>query len=177
VNLLPWLLNWPPSRRAVATFLLVTAFSTGTLLLFAPLTDQLQPENVTVETTDLTVRLNDEQALPESEDGGVKTCLASGTPGDSISVTGSVSVDIPSRERPRDGATVVVRMTDIGEATSGEVERTGGTFDVFWLLDDDETLAVGDTAGLQIRVRGGGETLATATRSVVVEAASRTYDC
>ncbi len=161
----------------VVTFLLVTAFSTGTLLLFAPLTDQLQNENVTVETTDLTVRLNDEQATPESEDGGVQTCLASGTPGDHISVTGSVNVDIPSGERPRDGATVVVGMTDIGETTSGEIERTGGTFDVFWLLDDDETVAVGDTATVQIQVRGGGETLTTATRSVVVEAASRTYDC
>jgi hypothetical protein len=177
VNLLPWLLDWPPKRLTIVTVLLVTAFSVGTLLLFAPLTDQLRTENVTVETTELTVRLNDEQSYPESEDGGVQTCFASGTPGDSISVTGSVSVDIPSVERPPDGATVRVSMAHTEANTSGDVEPTGGTFDVFWLLDDDETLAVGDTATLDIRVRGGGETLATATRSVVVENDSRSYDC
>lgn len=60
MNLLPWLLDWPPKRRTIVAFLLVTAVSVGTLLVFAPLTDQLRTENVTVETADLTVRLNDE---------------------------------------------------------------------------------------------------------------------
>jgi len=158
VNLLPWLLDWPPKRRTIVAFLLVTAVSVGTLLVFAPLTDQLRTENVTVETADLTVRLNDEQSLPEGE--GVQTCFASGTPG----------------ERLGDAATVTVGMAHTEETTSGDIERTGGTFDVFWLLDDDETLSAGDTATLRVRVRGDGEPLATATQPVVVDADSRHYD-
>jgi len=55
------------------------------------------------------------------------------------------------------------------------IERTAGTFDVFWLGDD--TFAVGGKTRFRIRVRGGGETLAAATRSVVVGAASRTDNC
>jgi len=46
---------------------------------------------------------------------------------------------------------------------------------VFWLGDD--TFAVGGKTRFRIRVRGGGETLAAATRSVVVGAASRTDNC
>lgn len=179
MNLLPWLLDWPPKGRTVVLFLVVTAASVGTLLLFAPVTEQATDGNVTVETADLTVRLNDERSLPESDGGGVQTCIASGTPGDSISVIGDVDVDVPAgHDAARaDELTVVVSMAHTDETTSGTVESTGGQYDVFWLFADDETLSAGDTAELRIRVRADGETVTTATRSVVVEADSRTYDC
>lgn len=179
MNLLPWLLRWPPRRSAVAVFLLVTVVSAGSVLLLGGGLLASSSGNVTVEETDLTVRLNDEQSLPESENGSVQTCLASGTPGDSISVIGTVGVDVPPDHRARSegGLAVVVELVDVGETTSGSLDAAGGQYDVFWLLEDDETLSAGDSAELAIRVRSAGETVAAANESVVVEADSRNYDC
>lgn len=178
MSLLPWLLRWPPRRATVALFLAVTVFSLGTLALFGGVTDATTEENVTVETTDLSVRLNDEQSLPEG-DGGVQTCIASGTPPDRISVLGSVRVAVPADHpvRSADELRVVVALPAVDETTSGTVEPTGGTFDVFWLLDDDESLSVGDTATVQVRVLADADRVADATREVTVESDSRTYDC
>ena len=177
MNLLPWLLDWPPSPASVVVFLLVTAFSVGTLVAFGGVTDEITAENVTVEETDLSVRLNDERSLPDTN-GTVQTCLSSGTPGDSISVIGDVTVDVPA-DRGRDAEFVVaVSLAHTEETTTASVEGTGRrTADVFWLLDDDETLAVGETARLQVRVRDGGSTVASVTREVTVENGSRSYDC
>jgi len=58
VNLLPWLLNWPPRPTAVVAFLLLTAFSVGTLVLFAPVTDQINPDEATVEASNVSVHLS-----------------------------------------------------------------------------------------------------------------------
>lgn len=49
--------------------------------------------------------------------------------------------------------------------------------DVFWVIEDDETLSVGDTAGVRVRVREGGSTVADTTRTVPVSDDSRSYDC
>ena len=177
MSLLPWLLRWPPSRASVAFFVVVTAFSLGTLALFGGVTDEITDENVTVETEDLSVRLNDEQSLPDGE--GVQTCLASGTPGDHVGVFGSVRVDVPA-DHPATRAgelTVAVALAPPDETTRGTVESTGGTHDLFWLFEDDETLSAGDTAEVRIRVLSEGDPVATATREVVVEADSRRYDC
>jgi hypothetical protein len=182
VNVLPWLLDWPPSRGAVGVFLVLTAFSAGTLLLFGGVTDQITDDNVTVESADLTVSLTDELRIPETDDSGVQTCLGSGTPGDSISVLGDVTVDIPAEFRQKatsDGELrVAVSLAHTTETTTQRLDGTGQrTTDVFWVLEDDETLAVGETATVEVRVHSGDKTVASTTRSATVENGTRTYDC
>jgi hypothetical protein len=54
MNVLPWLLDWPPSPAKIGFFLLVTAFSVATLMAFGGVTDEVRSENVTIEATDLT---------------------------------------------------------------------------------------------------------------------------
>ena len=182
MNVLPWLLDWPPRPAAIAAFLLLSAFTAGTLVAFGGVTDEITRENVTVEATDLTVSLNDEGEFPDAGTGTVQTCLASGTPGDRISVLGDVTVGIPT-EGYRDAAergelTVAVSLAHTAENTTMAVTRTGRTTsDVFWMFDDDETLSVGDTASVQVRVRAAGETVADAIHSVTVEDGLRSYDC
>jgi hypothetical protein len=174
MNVLPWLLDWPPRPAAVGAFLLLTAFSVGTLLVFAPVTDQITTDNVTVEVTDFTVRLNDDLRIPETN-GSVRTCVGSGTPGDRLSVVGDVRVDSPAaREDP---LAVVVSLEHTSAETAQRLERGGATADVRWLAEDDETLSVGDKATVQVRVTDGDATLASAARSVPVENGSRSYDC
>lgn len=178
---LPWLLEWPPSRGAVAVFLVVTACSLGTIAVLGDDIDRSDGGNVTVEEIDVAVALNDDFDYPEGERGAVQTCLASGTPGDSVSVLGGVVVDIPpengwSTDDRRLAVTVSLAYTN--ESTSGTVTGPGrDTHDVFWVLDDDETLEVGDTETVQVRVEAAGSTVASATESVTVQNDSRTYDC
>ena len=180
MNLLPWLLDWPPRPGAVGAVLLRTVFSVGTLVVFGGATAELASENVTVESVDLPVRLNDEDGLPDVGNGTVATCLGVGTPGDSISVTGDVTVDVPAGGRnDRRGERLLVDVNlDRTEAhTTRPVEGTGRvTASVLWLLDE-ETLSVGDTARLRVRVRAGGKTVASVERAVTVENGSRSYDC
>ena len=180
MNLLPWLLDWPPSPATVAVFLVLTAFSVGTLVAFGGVTDQITDENVTVAETDLSVRLNDELDIP-STNGSVETCLASGTPGDSILVVGDLTVDAPAsgtgKHSPDRPLAVVLGLAHTEQTTTEQVDGTGGTTDVHWVVEDDETLAIGDEATVQIRVRSGGTTVATATRAITVEEGSRSYDC
>ena len=181
MNPLPWLLDWPPTPAKVVFFVVVTTFSVGTLVLFGGVVDDETSENVTVEEIEVTVALNDEFSFPESDNGTVQTCMASGTPGDSISVLGDVAVEIPpdSRGYPADRtATVEVSLAHTEETTTDTVEGPGReTMDVFWILDDDETLSVGDTEAVQVRVRIDGSTVASATRNVTVREGNRTYDC
>jgi hypothetical protein len=98
VNLLPWLLNWPPRPASIVVFLLLTAFSVGTLMLFAPVTDQINPDEVTVEASNVSVHLNDEITMPDAENGTVATCIASGTPGDHLSVRADLLIETPLEE-------------------------------------------------------------------------------
>ncbi|MFC7132112.1 MULTISPECIES: hypothetical protein [Salinibaculum] len=179
MNPLPWLLDWPPRPATVAVTLLLTVFSVGTLVVFGGVVDDIESENVTVESMDLSVRLNDESSIP-SGDGSVQTCLGSGTPGDRISVLGDVTVDVPPGwDGPADGSlTVAVSLGHTDEATTQSVPSEGTeTVRVFWLLEDDETLSAGDEATVQVSVRTDDATVATATRPVTVEASSRSYDC
>jgi len=182
MNLLPWLLDWPPSRGTIAVFVVLTAFSVGTLVLFGDVTDEITAENVTIESTDLTVRLNDEIDFPDVEDGSVQTCLGYGTPGDSISVLGDVTVRIPA-ERGRSDAradrlTLAVSHGHTAERTTQTLTRTGDvTADVFWVIDDDETLSVNETARLKVSVESAESTLANSTTAVPVKKGTRTYDC
>lgn len=182
MNVLPWLLDWPPNRASVAVFLVLTAFSVGTLVLFGGVTDEITSENVTVEATDLSVRLNDDIDFPDAANGTVQKCLASGTPGDSILVVGDVTVDVPadwdagSAGDPR--VTLVMSLAHTEETTTETVSGTGrATSRVFWVLNDDETLSAGDTVRFQVRVRADGSTVANATRAVTVQNDSRSYDC
>lgn len=182
MNLLPWLLDWPPTRAKVAVFLLVSALSVGTVAMMGGVADDPASETVTVEEIDLTVGLNDEASYPEGTNGTVQTCLASGTPGDSVSVLGDVVVDVPESD---DGGRfserqvrVTVNLTDMSETTSETVTGTGELYsDVFWLIEDDETLAINDTATLRVTVHDGDSLVANATETVTVEEDSRTYDC
>lgn len=174
MDVLPWLLDWPPRPAAVGVFLLLTAVSVGTLLVFAPVTDDITTDTVTIESTEFTVRLNDELTIPDTDDS-VQTCVGSGTPGDRLSVSGDVRVDSPAA--PDGPLTLVVSLGHTAAATTQRLERGGATADVRWLVEDDETLSVGETATVQIRVANGDASLASATRSVPVENGSRSYDC
>lgn len=182
MSLLPWLLDWPPTRAKVAVFLLVSALSVGTIAMMGGVADDPATENVTVEDIDLTVSLNDEASYPEGANGTVQTCLASGTPGDSVSVLGDVIVDVPQSDNRGQSSErqvrVTVNLTEMSETTSQRVTGTGAVrSDVFWLIDDDETLAVGETVTLRVTVHVERGRVATATNTVTVQEDSRTYDC
>jgi hypothetical protein len=93
-----------------------------------------------------------------------------------------VTVSVPTEEHRDRGderrLTVAVSLGHTEETTTANVTGSGrATRDVFWLLDDDETLSVGDTTTLQVHVREAGSTLANATRPITVENGSRSYDC
>jgi len=181
MNLLPWLLDWPPSRGTIAVFVVLTVFSVGTLIAFGGVTDEITDGNVSIESADLSVTLNDEVNIPDTN-GSVQTCLGSGTPGDSIAVMGDVTVDIPVQEQrdrnPERIHSIVVSLAHTNESTSTAVERTGQvTQDVSWILDDDESLAPGETARLQIRVRTAETVVNETTQRVTVKNGSRSYDC
>jgi hypothetical protein len=81
IGVLAWILDWPPSRGSVALFLILTAVSAGTQVVFQDLAADDPDENGTVEATDLTVGLNDEIELPDGGNGSVLTCMGIGTPG------------------------------------------------------------------------------------------------
>jgi hypothetical protein len=181
VNLLPWLLDWPPRPAAVVAFLLVTAFSVGTLIVLGGAVAPPSGENVAVESVDLAVRLNDADGFPSVGNGTVVACLGAGTPRDSVSVIGDVTVEVPPGGPPgHRGERLLVDVTldDTGERTARSIEETGRvTTGVFWILEDDETLSVGEPTRLRIRVRAEGETIAETGRTVTVENGTRTYDC
>ena len=177
MNVLPWLLDWPPNPLTVVVFVLLTAFSVGTLILFGGVVDDAATDEVTIEAVDVSVRLNDEVQYPDTENGSVQTCLAVGTPGDRISVLGDVTVDTPHSfdDWP---LFVDVTLVSIGETTTTSVDESGTQrVDVFWLVDDDETLSVGDTATLHVTVRADGEQITDTTRELTVQNDTRTYDC
>lgn len=177
MNVLPWLLDWPPSPATVVVFLLLTSFSMGTLVVFSGVTEQIAGGNVTVESANFSVRLNDEIEYPDTETGTVQRCLASGTPGDKIAVVGDMALDVPPEEGEQ-RLMVEVSLAHTDETTTNAVEGSGQeTSDVFWLLDDDETLKVGDEATVQIRIHDEGATITSATQPVTVKEGSRTYDC
>jgi hypothetical protein len=182
MNVLPWLLDWPPSPATVGVFLVVTAFSAGTLVVFGAVTSERPDEGVTIESVDLDVRVNDETDLPETGDSTVQTCLGVGVPGDSVAVLGDVTANVPPN--PGRGwaggrrTVVVVGIDGIEETTSQVVDGAGRVrTSVFWVLADDETLVVGETATLRVRVRSEGSTLARTNRTVTVEDGSRSYEC
>jgi len=182
MNSLPWLLDWPPSRGTIAVFVVLAAFSVGTVVLLGGVTDEMTAENVTINSTDLSVKLNDDVDFPDVEGDAVQTCMGYGTPGDSISVLGDVTVRIPA-ERTRTDAktaqlTLAVGLDHTSERTTQPLTRTGDvTTDVFWILDDDETLAVNETAEVEISVLSGNSTVANSTMAMPVENGTRTYDC
>lgn len=176
VDILPWVLSWPPSRRTVAVFLLVTAASVGTIALLGGVPDIRSDGNITVSDVDVSVRLNDDPESPDTN-GTVQTCIGSGTPGDHLSVLGEVTVRVPPG-RQGDARAVVLWLDDTHNRTLGTIDETGSvTKDVFWLVEDDERLSVGDTTTVEARVRGGGTTVASRTLSVPVENGTRSYDC
>jgi hypothetical protein len=110
----------------------------------------------------------------------VQTCLASATPGDSSSVLGDVTVGIPTERASGIGTPefTLASLSHTEESTTVTTERTGSTtVGVFWVVADDETLSVGDTAEVQIRVREGNSTGTETTRTATVSNDSRSYDC
>lgn len=182
MQLLRLLFDWPPRPATVAVALLLTVVGVGTVVVFGGVVGDTGDESVTIGSTDLTVRLNDETEFPDTGDDGVATCMAVGTPGDSVSVLGDVTVDVPAdADTGRAGdrrLTVVVSLAHTEQHTTATVSGTGReTADVFWIFEDDETLTVGDAERLRVRLRSDGETLAETTRTVTVENGSRSYDC
>lgn len=178
VNLLPWLLNWPPRPAAVIAFLFVTAFSVGTLVLFAPVTDQINPDEATVEASNVSVHLNDEITMPDMENGTVATCVASGTPGDHLTVRVDILVETPMEDGGGSPYDIEVSIGNDSKTTTEPIQQTGRErVNVFWVVRDDESLSVGETADIHIRLREAGSVVATATRAVTVKKGRRSYDC
>jgi len=175
-DVLPWLLDWPPSRRTIAVFLVVTVASLGTIVIFGGMVDTQSDGNLTVADAELSVRLNDETDLPDTN-GTVEGCLSSGTPGDHLSVLGDITVNVP-RDRGDTRREVVLQLAHRQNRTVGTIEDQGNvTTDVFLLLEDDETLSVGDSTTVDIRVQEQGTTVAATALPVTVENGSRSYDC
>jgi hypothetical protein len=178
VNLLPWLLDWPPRPASVLAFLLLTAFSVGTLVLFAPVTDQINPDEPTVEASNVSVHLNDEITIPDMENDTVTTCVASGTPGDHLTVRADILVETPMEGGDDSPYDIEVSIGDDSKTTTEPIQQTGRErVDIFWVVRDDESLTVGGTADIHVRLRESGTVVATTTRSVTVEKGRRSYDC
>lgn len=178
VNLLPWLLNWPPRPASIIAFLLLTAFSVGTLLLFAPVTDQINPDDATVEAANVSVHLNDEITMPDIENGTVGRCIASGTPGDHLTVRADILVETPMDGGENSKYDVEMSIVNGSKTTTEPVQQTGRErVNVFWVVRDDESLAVGETAEIHVRLRESGAVVANSIRTVTVEKGSRSYDC
>lgn len=178
MNLLPWLLNWPPRPASIVVFLLLTAFSVGTLILFAPITDQISPDESTVEVSNASVHLNDEIRIPDVGNGTVAKCIASGTPGDHFTVRADIVVETPLEDGDDSKYNVEVSVVNDTKTTTEPVQRTGRErVNVFWVVRDDEALSVGKTAEVHVRLRESGTVVANATRAVTVKKGRRSYDC
>ncbi|WP_267643624.1 hypothetical protein [Haloarchaeobius amylolyticus] len=174
------------SLRYVIVTLLLVGLLVGAIAIVGVIgvdTSRFAVTDAAVNETDLSVRLNDEFDLPESENESVMTCTSSGTPGDSIGVYGTVTVTVPTDDDDGlagdDPYEVELALTEVGETTTKGVDGSGrrATARFFWILEDDETLEVGQTTTMRIRVLDGGETIAEETRQVTVEEGSRTFDC
>jgi len=176
IDILSWLLNRPPSRRMIAVFLVVTVASIGTIAVLGGVTDTQSEENITISDVDLSIRLNDDTEYPDTN-GAVETCLGSGTPGDHLSVLGEITVSIPAAHSD-DTQAVVLQLNQTKNRTVGTIEGQGSvTNNVFWVLEDDETLSVGNTTTVEVHVREQGASVASRTFSVPVKNGSRSYDC
>ncbi|MFC7228775.1 hypothetical protein N0B31_15300 [Salinirubellus salinus] len=164
--------------------LLLVVVLAGVFLLGGP-TDGLPggtaADEASVATDDLDLRLNDEFS-PPSTNGTVQTCIASGTPGDSVSLLGDALVTLPQERGLELGAAdarVVFTLRAL-DATRTERVDPEGTTDVslFWILEDDETLSVGEETTLGIRVEmADGELLLETSRTLTVREGTRRYDC
>lgn len=175
MNILPWLLDWPPTRRQIAVFLVITAFSLGSIAVLGGMAGLDSDGNVTITNADLSLQLNENTDIPDTN-GSVETCLGSGTLPGHLGVRGEIMVDIPSGI---DSAQeVVLRVNDTQNHTVETIEGQGAvTMDVFWQREADGTLSVGDPAAVDIWIVEQGTVVASTTRSVPVENGSRSYDC
>ncbi len=161
MNVLPWLLNWPPSKRQVLLVLGVNALLLGGLVAVgAPFLAAMDTE-ASVESANLTLELNDEWDVPDTGNG-TRTCLSVGVPPDTLRLTGSVTVANAS-----DAGTLALSLPETGDRTmtpiAGGRERVSATF------ADDETLAVGDRTAVVARVLADGKPVANATTNLTVE--------
>jgi hypothetical protein len=178
VDLLPWLLDWPPRRATIAIFLVVTVFSVGTLVLFAPVTDQINPDEATIEVTNVSVQLNDDITIPEGDNGTVQECVSSGIPGDHLAVRADVSITTPLEESDDSPYDLEVVVRDSAQRTTESIEQTGREqTDLFWVVSDDESLSVGETAEMRFRLRKSGTVVDNVTRIATVQNGTRSYDC
>lgn len=178
VNLLSWLLDWPPRPASIIAFLLLTAFSVGTLVLFAPITDQINPDDATVEATNVSVHLNDEITVPDIENDTVATCIASGTPGDHLTVRADILVETPMEDGEDSDYVVEVSIDEGSQATTKPVQHTGRErVNVFWVVRDDESLSAGENADIHVRLRESGAVVDNTTRVIIVKKGKRSYDC
>lgn len=175
-DILPWLIHWPPSGRMIAVFLVVSAASLGTIVVLGGMPDTQSNENVSVSDVDISIRLNDETAYPDTN-GTVETCIGRGTPGDHLSILGEVGVQIPP-DQNSDTHVVVLELNETWTQRVGETDDKGDiTMDVFWMVEDDETFSVGDTATVEVRVQEPETTITSKTLSMPIENGSRSYDC
>lgn len=148
------------------------------MVLFAPVTDQINPDEATVEASNVSVHLNDEITIPDMEDDTVATCIASGTPGDHLTIRADILVETPMEDGDDSPYDVEVSIGNDSKTTTEPIQQTGRErVDIFWVARDDESLSVGDTADIRIRLRESGTVVDTATRAVTVTKGRRSYDC
>jgi hypothetical protein len=175
MNLLPWLLDWPPRLSVVVVVLLITVGSFVGLMVFGGGIDSVSYDEVSIDAVDVSVLLNDDHTYPDEANGSVQTCMASGTPGDSISVRGDVDLTVPPTE---ESLLLSVSLAHTTEEWTDRVTRAGDiSVNVLWILEDDEQLDVGEMSTVQIQLRDGDSTVSNTTADIVVENESRTYDC
>lgn len=166
---LPWLLDWPP-RLSV---LVITVGSVTGLLLFGGGIDTVTSEEASIDAAPLSVSLTDEHSYPDAANGSVQTCFASGPPGDCISVNGEVNLTVPATD---ESLLLAVGLTS--DEWTHRVSRAGAvSVDGLWRFEDNRALKVGNPIVAEIRLRDGGTSVANRTTTVVVENASRSYDC
>lgn len=131
--------------------------------------------SATITDTDLRLSLNDAEGIPDVGNGTM-TCIASGTPRDSVSVLGDVTVRVEGD--PGTARTLALSLAGTNATHSTAIRETGTeSVDVFWVERDPETFAVGETVTLRLRVREGERVLANATRTLPVHNGSQTFDC
>lgn len=97
---------------------------------------------------------------------------------DHLTVRTDVLVETPMERGENSNYDVELSIDNSSKTTTEPVQQTGQErVNVFWVVRDDESLTVGETADIHVRLRESGAVVANSTWTVTVEKGSRSYDC